>query len=58
MGWTLQGSNLGRGKTFLLQNVQTSSGTHTVSYSIGTGVRSQAVKRQGHEVDHLSATSG
>jgi hypothetical protein len=36
----------------LLQNVQPSSGAHSASYSVGSGVLSWRVKWQGHEVNH------
>jgi len=36
----------------LLQNIQTGSGAHQVSYSMSIRVLSPEAKRQGHEVDH------
>jgi hypothetical protein len=38
---------------FLLRNVQTGSGAYPVSYSLGTGVISLWVKRQGPFTSHL-----
>ena len=51
------GSNSGRRKSFLyLKNVQTSSGTHPASYSVGTRVF-PGVKQAGHEVNDLPPSS-
>jgi hypothetical protein len=42
---------------FGLYRVQTGSGAHPASYSMGTGGPSLGVKRQGREVDHSLASS-
>jgi hypothetical protein len=59
-GWTVRGSNASRGKRFyLLNNVQTGSGTHPASYSMDTGGFSPVVKRQGRDVyTHLAPRLG
>jgi hypothetical protein len=41
----------------LLQNVQTVSGAHRVSYSMSTGVLSPGAKRPGREVNHSPPSS-
>jgi hypothetical protein len=41
----------------LLLNVQTDSGAHPASYSMGTGDLYSEVKRSGHEVDKLPPTN-
>jgi hypothetical protein len=38
--------------TDLLHNIQTISGAHSASCTVGTKVASPEVKWQGHEVDH------
>ena len=40
-----------------IENVQTSYGPHSSSYSVGTGVLSQGIKRPGREVDHSPSPS-
>lgn len=49
-------SQLGQ-EIFFLQNFQTDSGNHSVSYSIGTRVLSRELKRTGHEVDNSPPSS-
>jgi hypothetical protein len=39
------------------QNVQTASGAHPPSYSVGTGGPFPAVKRPGHELDQILPSS-
>ena len=52
------GSNLAKGKRFPTQNVQTGSGAHQASYSVGTGVFTTGVKRPGREAaTHQSAAN-
>jgi hypothetical protein len=46
-------SSLGSVKNFFLQVVQTGSGTHPTSYSIGTGGSFPGLKRPVREADHL-----
>ena len=41
----------------VLQNVQTGSGVHPVSYSMGTKALSLPVQWSGHEADHWSQSS-
>ena len=41
----------------LFQNIQTGSGAHPASYSMGTGVPSLVVKQSGSENDHLLPSS-
>ena len=51
--WAVQGSNLDRGKTFDSSlKLQTRSGAHQVSYSVGTGRYFPSLKRPELEVDH------
>jgi hypothetical protein len=46
-------SSPGRGDNFsLFHVVQTASGVHRASYSMGTGVLYPGIKRQGREADH------
>jgi esterase/lipase superfamily enzyme len=40
-----------------LQNVQTSSGIYSFTYSMGTGVLSQRIKQLRHEPDHSLPSS-
>ena len=41
----------------LLQNLQTGSAAHPVSYSLGTGVLSRGVKRPGRYINHSSSSA-
>jgi hypothetical protein len=54
---TIRGSIPGRGKRFLLHYVQTCSGTHPASYTMGTDSHFLGVKRQGREADHSHPSS-
>jgi hypothetical protein len=40
------------GQKFFLDSIQTSSGAHPLSYTVGMGTVSLGVKWQGHETDH------
>jgi hypothetical protein len=58
-GWTTEGSEFESqyGQEFsLLHVVQTGSGAHPASYSMGTGGSFPGVKRQGREADHSPPT--
>jgi hypothetical protein len=51
-GWTVRGSNPGRGGgARFTAPVQSVRGAHTVSYTIGTGSLSRGVKRRGRGVE-------
>jgi hypothetical protein len=49
---------VGERDIYLLQNVQTASGAHTASYSVGAGVAFPGVKWPGREVIHSPSSSG
>jgi hypothetical protein len=59
-GWTTERSNFESryGQEFLLLRVvQTGSGVHPTSYTMGTGGSFPGVKRPGHEAHHSPATT-
>jgi hypothetical protein len=49
---------VGERDCFLLQNVQTVSGSHPPCYSMGAGSAFPTVKRSGRETDHTLPPSG
>jgi hypothetical protein len=58
MGWTVGVRfTAGARGLYLLHSVQTGSGTHPVSYPMGTGSLPPGVKRPWLEVDHLPPSS-
>ena len=58
MGWSARSSRSRRDKKLSLPGtVQTGSGAHPASYSMGTVVLSRVVKRSGREIDHAPASS-